>query len=664
MDAWRHVEGTPFPLGCSWVPNDAEYNFAVLSTTATAVRLRLFAAADLVNPSLQRNLDPLTNKSGNTWHCRVSAAEAAGASYYSLQVDSDPNVTGATTLFPLGTELLDPYARELFFPPGFRLGGPAGPAPGQSALAVLPPQGAAAANWVGAPWPLNGSDLLIYELHVGHFTNNPNSGVAPDRRGKYLGVVDKIPYLQDLGVTAVELMPVFCFDPSTAGWGYMPMSFFYPHPNYATAPNRAVAEFQQMVRALQAAGIEVILDVVFNHTAEGNQFGPTYSLKAIDNTGYYITQGQPPSIYPNYSGAGNAIDASTPISRRLILESLRYWVTEMHVDGFRFDLAGVLALNANGVVDLNNPPLFAEFAADPELADTRFIAEPWDGDGSVYLLGRSFPGLNWMQWNGQYRDTTRKFVKGDTGLVSTMMTRVYGSDDLFPGDAVNARHPWQSVNYIVSHDGFTLYDQVSYTNNDQSSWNCGFEGDAGVGADVVALRKRQAKNFLTILMMSNGTPMIRMGDEFLQTQNGNNNPYGLNDTTVWLDWSKQVANADCHRYMKELIAFRNSHSAICRSRYWRGDVSWYGPNGGTDMSPDSHTLAYVIHGAALGDTDIYVMINAYWQDIPFNLQEAGPWRRVIDTNRASPDDIVAAPVPLAGPAVVVGARSVFVAIRG
>ena len=663
MDAWRAVEGTPFPLGCSWVAADKAYNFAILSTTAIAVRLRLFAAAGLVNPMFQLALDPLTNKSENTWHCRVSAADAAGVSYYSWQVDSDPNVTGANTLFPLGTELVDPYAREMFFPLGFKLGGRGGQPLGQSALAVLPAQNAVPANWAGAPWPLHGSDLLIYEMHVGHFTKNPNSGVAPARRGKYLGVIDKIPYLVDLGVTAVELLPVFCFDPSTAGWGYMPMSFFYPHPAYATSANLAVSEFQQMVRALQAAGIEVILDVVFNHTAEGSQLGPTYNLKAIDNTGYYLTQGQPPNGYPNYSGAGNAIDASTPISRRLIQESLRYWINEMHVDGFRFDLAGVLALNADGSVNTTNPPLFAELAADPDFADIRFIAEPWDGDGSVYLMGRSFPGLNWMQWNDHYRDAIRRFVRSDTSLVSTMMTRVYGSDDLFPGDTTNARHPWQSVNYIVSHDGYTLYDQVSYqADAGQSSWNCGFEGDAGVGANVVTLRKRQARNFLTILMMSNGTPMIRMGDEVLQSQGGNSNPYGVDNNTVWLDWSKKVANADFYRFTKELIAFRKSHPSISRSRYWRGDVSWYGPNGKPDQAPDSHTLAYVIRGAALGDQDIYVMINTYWNDVPFTLQEPGPWSRVIDTNLASPNDI-GAPVLITGPAVVVGARSVVVAIK-
>jgi len=658
MDAWRAVEGTPYPLGCTWIAADSAYNFAIQSTTATAIRVRLFAEGDLAHPIFELSLDPLTNKSENTWHCRVSAAAADVAKYYSLQADSEPAVTGAKTLFALGADLLDPYAREIFFPPSYRLGGP----PGQAALAVLPSQNPVAFDWGEAPWPLHGADLLIYELHVRGFTNNPNSGVSADRAGTYLGVIDKIPYLQQLGVTAVELMPVFCFDPSGGGaWGYMPISFFYPHPAYATAADRAVDEFRQMVRALHEAGIEVILDVVFNHTAEGNQQGPTFSLKGLDNPSYYLTIGAPPDGYLDYSGCGNSLDASSPITRRLIEDALRYWVRDMHVDGFRFDLAAVLARNPDGSFDLTKPPIFAELAADPELADTRFIAEPWDAGGG-YLLGGNFPGLNWMQWNGRYRDHIRGFVRGDNGLVASVMTRVYGSDDLFPGDAASARHPWQSVNYIVSHDGYTLYDQVSYNGDgSQKSWNCGVEGDAGATADVIALRQRQARNFLTLLLMSNGTPMIRMGDECLRTQGGDANPYNVDSLSTWLDWSKVAVNSDFSRFTRMLIAFRNSHPAICRSRFWRGGVSWYGPNGSPDLSDSSHTIAYVVHRPSLRDKDVYVMVNMFWEDISFTFQEPGPWVRVIDTGRNSPDDIGEA-TPIPGAVVLVTARSVVVAV--
>jgi isoamylase len=661
MDAWRDEEGTPFPLGCTWLAAEGAYNFAILSTTATAIRLRLFAEGDLVNPIFALNLDPFSNKSENTWHCRVSAAAAGAAKYYALQADSDPSVTGAGTLFALATDLLDPYAREVFFPPNYLLGGP----PGQAALAVLPARNPAVFDWGDAPWPLHGADLLVYELHVRGFTQNPNSGVPTERAGKYLGVIDKIPYLQQLSVTAVELMPVFCFDsgPEAGGsWGYMPISMFYPHPAYASAPEQAVDEFRQMVRALHEAGIEVILDVVFNHTAEGNQQGPTFGLKALDNPGYYLTAGTPPNSYRDYSGTGNSLDASSAVTRRLIQDALRYWVSEMHVDGFRFDLAAVLARNPDGSLDLTNPPIFAELAADPELADTRFIAEPWDArDG--YLLGGDFPGLSWMQWNGRYRDDIRGFVRGDAGLVNSVITRVYGSDDLFPGDAANARQPWQSVNYIVSHDGYTLYDQVSYNGDgSQTSWNCGVEGAADVTADILALRRRQVRNFLTLLLMSNGTPMFRMGDEFLHTQDGNTNPYNIDNLSTWLDWSKASSNSDMLRFTRMLIAFRNSHPAICRSRFWRSDVSWYGPDGATDRSVLSRTFAYVSHGASVQDRDVYVMANMYWEDIAFTLQEPGPWNRVIDTGRVSPDDI-GDPAPMPGPAVLVGARSVVVAMR-
>ena len=457
----------------------------------------------------------------------------------------------------------------------------------------------------------------------------------------------------------------------------MPLSFFYPHPGYASVAANAKNEFQQMVKALHQAGIEVILDVVFNHTAEGNQDGPSLGMKALDNPSYYMLTGTPPSGYVNDSGTGNTLDPASPGMRMLLLDSLRYWVTEMHVDGFRFDLASILARNEDGSLNLTDPPIFAEIAADPELTDVRMIAEPWDAGGG-YLLGRSFPGMNWMQWNGQYRDLIRHFVRSDNGCISQLATRVYGSDDLFPGDAASARHPYQSVNYIEAHDGFTLYDLVSYNvrhneangeNNtdgpsDNISWNCGFEGDDGVPVDVLQLRLQQAKNFLTLLMMSNGTPMIRMGDEFLQTQGGNSNPWNQDNATSWLDWDRLTTNADSFRFAQTLIAFRDAHPSICRSRFWRGDVSWYGPNGAPDYSDGSHTLAYVIHGASQGDKDIYVMANAYWEDVWFTLQEPGNWMRVVDTSLASPQDIVDAgsEAPLTSP-VVVKARSVVVVVR-
>ena len=680
MNKWRLVEGCPHPLGATWVPEAQAYNFAVYSRTATALTLLLYAPGDLVNPVYRLELNPYVNKSDDIWHCRVKQADAASAAYYSFHAESPSQVTGSGRLFDDGKELLDPYAKQIFFPPAFRLssGTGGGSNAGQAALGVLPPTTPAAFDWGSDSVNVHGSDLLIYEMHVRGFTRNPNSGVAADRAGTYLGVIDKIPYLVQLGVTAVELMPVFCFEPNGRNyWGYMPMSFFAPHPAYATNAANAADEFRQMVKALHAAGIELILDVVFNHTAELGADGPTYSLKGLDNPNYYLLKGSPPNGYVDDTGTGNTLDAASRPMRRLLIDSLRYWVREMHVDGFRFDLASVLDRKADGSLDPGDPPIFAELAADPELADTRMIAEPWDAvDG--YLLGRGFPGFNWMQWNGQYRDLVKRVVRGESGLIGQLVARVYGSDDLFPDDPAEARHPWQSVNYVVSHDGFTLYDTVAYSqkhneangehNNDgpaeNVSSNCGFEGEDGAPADVMQLRRRQVKNFWTILMLANGSPMIRMGDEFLHTQGGNSNPYNQDNETSWLDWDRLAANQDIFRFARMLVTFRNAHPSICRSRFWRGDVTWYGTNGAPDFSPVSHTIAYVIHGASQQDTDMYVMINMYSEDLEFTLQEPGPWKRVIDTFSDSPQDIAdAGAEPALNSPVTVHARSVVVAIK-
>ncbi len=679
MNEWRELEGSPHPLGAAWIPASRAFNFAIYSRSAETMTIRLFRADDLTTPSFTLNLDPFFNKTDDIWHCRISEQQAAGAKYYSLHVTSPPHKTGAGTLFHLDKELLDPYAKGIFFPPGFNFKAAKCPGnnAGAAALAILPEKTRVGFDWEDVQPPLRGGDLTIYEMHVRGFTQNPNSGVPPEHRGRYLGVVDKIPYLQELGVTAVELMPVFCFEPDGENyWGYMPMGFFCPHPTYASSPDRAEDEFRQMVKALHKAGIEVILDVVFNHTAEEDHSGPTFGKKAIDNTSYYLTTGMPPSAYLNLSGTGNTFDAASRPVRRFILDSLRHWVREHHVDGYRFDLASVFARNDDGTLNTNDPPIFAEIAADHELEDTRLIAEPWDAaDG--YLLGRSFPGLNWMQWNGRFRDDVKHFVRGDEGYVSNMLTRVYGSDDLFPGDAHNARHPYQSINYVVSHDGFSLYDTCAYeekrnlangSNNtdgpsDNISCNYGVEGDDGVTPEILRLRRQQVKNFFALLMLSNGTPMFRMGDEFLQTQHGNSNPWNQDNETSWLDWDRLEANRDFFNFVASLIRFRNAHPSICRSRFWRDDVTWYGPNGACDLATNSHTFAYHLRGASQNDTDLYVMVNMYWEDVTFHLQQPGTWRCVIDTSQDSPADIVSAEAaPALLPAQVVRGRSIMVGI--
>ena len=507
------------------------------------------------------------------------------------------------------------------------------------------------------------------------------SGVAPERRGTFLGVIDKIPYLLELGITAVELLPVHQFDPQEENyWGYMTLNFFAPHAQYANDPDNAYGEFRAMVKALHAAGIEVLLDVVFNHTAEGDQFGPCYSYKGIDNSTYYITSGAPSDPYRNFSGTGNTLHCKNRYVSRMILDSLRSWVQLGHVDGFRFDLASVFNRHVDGSVSLDDSRLVSAIRADPVLGKTRLIAEPWDAAG-LYQLGGAFPGKRWFQWNGKFRDDLRRFVRGDPGLVAAIMCRLYGSDDVVPDDLYNACHPYQSVNYVNSHDGFTLHDQVAYNerrnwangednsdgHQENYSWNCGWEGEEGAPIEVLSLRRQQAKNFCCLLMLANGTPMFSAGDEFLNTQFGNNNPYCQDNEISWLDWQRLKDEQDFHRFFRRMIAFRKSHPSLARSRFWRDDVRWHGKGQEIDMSHDSRHLAFYLAGGTENDDDLYVMINTGWEDEAFEVQEAelSGWRLVIDTSAPSPADFYEpnqAPA-LASSSLVVKSRSVVVLVR-
>jgi isoamylase len=654
MKDWTATEGTPFPLGATWVEEASAWNFALYSKDAESVTLLLYGEADLVNPVFTYRFDYLRNKSGRIWHCRVAQAVVRGARYYGYSV-AGPEPQGGFTwhCFDPDKVLLDPYAKAVFFPPAFDRAAAARPGSNASKapLGVLADAGEPF-DWGDDRQPRHQSDTVIYELHVRGFTNNPNSGVSPDRRGTYSGVIDKIPYLKELGITAVELMPVFQYDPQEGScWGYMPLNFFTPHDRYSSRPEECDQhdEFRAMVKALHAADIEVILDVVYNHTAEGEQDGPVYSYKGIDNSTYYLLSGQPGHPYVNFSGTGNTLRGSNPCVRKMIVDSARYWIQEMHVDGFRFDLASALARNDDGSLNTKDPIELAP----PDPMAIRLIAEPWDAAGA-YLLGRSFPSRACLQWNGRFRDDVRRFVRGDPGMVPALMQRLYGSDDLFPDDRMHAFHAYQSINYVTAHDGFTLYDLVSYDrkrneanghNNtdgpeENYSWNCGWEGDDGVPACVLELRKRQAKNFCCLLLLANGTPMFRAGDEFLQTQGGNNNPYNQDNATSWLNWDRLPINQDVFRFFRCMIAFRKAHPSLGRSRFWREDVRWYGTGPTVDMGPDSRTLAFYLCGAPQQDTDLYVMINASESDRTFEVQEGRPgeWQLAFDTGLASPDD--------------------------
>jgi isoamylase len=576
--------------------------------------------------------------------------------------------------------LLAPYARGVFFPPAFErkraleLGGNAGRAP----LGILPRQ-QIAFDWGEDVSPRPESDAIIYELHVKGFTNNLNSGVHPSRAGTYAGLIEKIPYLKELGITVVELMPIFQCDPQQGDyWGYMPLNFFAPHAQYASCgDDEQYLEFKDMVKSFHDAGNVVVLDVVYNHTCEGDNSGPTYSFKGLDATGYYMLSSDANHPYANYSGTGNTFNFSQPHVRKMVMDSLRYWKNEMHIDGFRFDLASVFSRNADGPLNWGNAPIFSEIAADPELGRLALIAEPWDVGG--YQLGRGFPGTTWLQWNARYRDDVRRFVRGDAGMVPDLMHRIYGSDDLFPDSLNHSYHAFQTVNYVDCHDGFTLYDLVSYnhknnwTNGHDNhdgmdanySWNCGHEGYEGASTEILALRRKQVKNFCCLLLLSNGIPMFRAGDEFLNTQFGNNNPYNQDNEIGWLDWSRLEANQDIFRFFKGMIAFRKSHPSLCRSRFWREDISWYGVGPTVDLSPDSRSLAFCLHGAFQGDDDIYVMINAYWQALRFHIQEGAPkdWVRIVDTDLPSPGDFLEWGLPLHRSTYQVAPRSIVVLVR-
>jgi glycogen operon protein len=663
-DPWAELEGTPSPLGATWFERTKSWNFALYSKHATAVTLLLYGPKDYETPLYRVPLHHLRNKSGRVWHCRIPAGNIEGSHYYGYSVEG-PTGPGSGHRFDPEKVLLDPYARAVFFPPAFDREAARRPGPnaGKAPLGVLQ---ASRLSLSPAPEcrPRHAWDTVIYEMHVRGFTARANSGVRPARRGTFAGVIDKIPYLKELGVTAVELLPVFQRDPPERNyWGYMPLNFFAPHRQYAAAgtPLGAILEMREMVRSLHEADIEVILDVVYNHTVEGDETGPTYSYRGIDNREYYLLRQEDPSRYRNDTGTGNVLHTSNTAVRKMVADSMRHWVQEMRVDGFRFDLASIFTRRADGSIDLEDPPMIAAINAEPDFAHVRLIAEAWDLHS--YQLGRAFPGIEWFQWNDRFRDEVRAFVRGDPNTVAGLMTRLYGSSDVFPDDVLDAYHAFQSVNLVTAHDGFCLYDLVAYNrkhneangegnrdgSNHNLSWNCGWEGDAGAPASVLALRRRQVRMFCSLLFLANGTPMLGAGDEFMNTQRGNNNPYNQDNRTTWLDWKLLEKNADIFRFFRMMIAFRKSHPSIGRSRFWREDVRWYGPQEIVDWGPDSHELAYCLHGASQNDVDIYVMINAGEENVRFTIQEGRPdsWRRVVDTARPSPEDIVdeaAAPV--------------------
>jgi isoamylase len=652
--------GRSFPLGASLVAAGA--NFSVFSKHATAVQLLLFDRADDLCPSRVIDLDPHTQRTYHYWHAFVPGVEAGQLYGYRAH---GPSVPEKGLRFDAGKVLLDPYAKCVAGPPGTsRVAARSRRDDASTALkSVLADP--AAYDWeddrCSARIPF--TKTVVYEVHVGNFTRHPNSGVEVSRRGTFAGLIEKIPYLRDLGVTALELLPVFAFDEEAAPvgrrnvWGYQPLSFFAPHPRYSSQPEPlgALDEFRDMVKAVHRAGMEVILDVVYNHTAEGDADGPTLSFRGLANETYYILDDN--GRYADYSGVGNSLNANESIVRRLILDSLRYWVDEMHVDGFRFDLAAVLSRDEQGR-PIASPPVLLDIESDPVLANVKLIAEAWDAAG-LYQVG-AFVGDAWKEWNGRFRDDVRRFLKGDNQTVRSLACRLLGSPDIYGSQE---REPEQSINYITCHDGFTLNDLVSYDhkhneangefNRDGSnvnhSWNCGVEGPTE-DAEIERLRNRQVKNSLLLTLLSTGTPMMLMGDEVRRTQRGNNNAYCLDDESTWFDWSAVARHADIHRFVRQLIALRMAR-ALPLQRFdttlneliRQHRVEWHGVTlGEPDWGDASHSLAATIH-VDDGQAALHFVMNAYWEPLAFAIPSLDgdhlPWRCCVDTFRMPPADI-------------------------
>jgi len=655
-------EGRSSPLGAT-VSADGT-NFCVYSKHATGVELILFDCVDDASPERVISIDPATNWTYHYWHVFVPGVKAGQIYGYRVDGAFDPR---SGMRFDPAKVLLDPYGRGAVVPKNYsrdaaRMKGD------NAAMAmksvVTDPH---TYDWEGdATLKRPSSRSIVYEMHVRGFTRHPSSGVTEEKRGTFAGLSEKIPYLKELGITAVELMPVFQFDPQDAPpgrvnyWGYAPVSFFSPHHGYSSRqdPMGPSDEFRDMVKALHRARIEIILDVVFNHTAEGNHDGPTLSFRGFDNATYYILE-QDRSYYANYSGTGNTLNANHPIVRRMILDSLRYWVREMHVDGFRFDLASILERGESGQL-IPNPPVLWDIESDPELAGTKLIAEAWDAAG-LYQVG-SFIGDSWKEWNGRFRDDVRSFFRGEEGSVTRFADRLIGSPAIY---AHKEREAEQSVNFVTCHDGFTLNDLVSYDHkhnkqngednrdgtNDNRSWNCGVEGPTD-DTTVEKLRNRQVKNFLAVTMLSVGMPMMLMGDEARRTQGGNNNAYCQDNETSWLDWTLLTKHADVHRFVtllntrRNLREFEPENERICLTQLLRrANWAWRGVKlGHPDWSATSHSIALTVE-IRREKMLAHLILNAYWEALDFELPRLNnarenPWRRWIDTALDSPHDIL------------------------
>ena len=665
-------KGSGHPFGAT-VDNEG-VNFSIYSQNATSVELLIFNNPDDLDPITSINLDPIDNHSFYMWHIYVEGVKPGMG--YAYRVDGPSEIENGHR-FDKEKVLIDPYSKGNTLSLWDR---GAACRPGDNLhcsmrSVVIDHEGY---DWEGdEPLKRPMSETIVYEMHLAGFTKSPTSGVK--NPGTYKGLIEKIPYLKNLGITAVELLPCFSFDHKDVFgihdgnklvnyWGYSTMGYFAPHQAYCTSENsgKHLDEFRDMVKALHKAGIEVILDVVFNHTDEGNHQGPTFCFKGFDNSTYYYLSGENGSkeFYYDYTGCGNTFNCNHPVGEKLILDSLRFWVKEMHVDGFRFDEGSVLSRGENGS-PLEHPPVIWSIELDDILAESKVIAEAWDAAG-LYQIGY-FPGARWAEWNGKYRDAIRGFVKGDSGLIGEVAARVSGSADLYQW---HQHEPTNSVNFITAHDGFTLYDLCAYNEknnwangennndgiNDNLSWNCGAEGPTD-NQWINDLRKRQVKNHASLLMLSMGVPMIVGGDEFMRTQNGNNNTYCQDNELNWYNWEsiESTESQEMIRFWKKLIEKRKKYIDHFKGKYFTGktnkfglpDLSWHGTN---LNNPDwgnnqSKCLAMTIGDVTPGSNqseNIHCMFNMHWDAVSFQIPqiEGLKWMRSIDTSLPSPEDIV------------------------
>jgi isoamylase len=673
--------------------------FAVFSRSATAMRVLLYDHAGDYEPSRVVDFDRALNRWGDVWSLFVPGIGAGQLYHFQAEGPFDPE---HGCRFDSTARLIDPYAKALA---GEFLPSPDG--------LVRPPKCVVVDDkfdWRGDRHLLHPiHETVIYEMHVRGFTRSKSSAVEP--AGGYLSLIDKIPYLRSLGITAVELMPVHEFStldrfgrqPACPNyWGYNPLAFFAPHRGYALSgkPGSQVREFKEMVREFHAAGIEVFLDVVFNHTAEGDDSGPTLSFKGLENQIYYML-GDGGRTYRDFSGCGNTVNGNHPIVRKLIFHCLRYWVHNFHIDGIRFDLASVLSRGRDGNI-IPNPPVVESIAEDPLLSDTKIIAEAWDAAGAyqvgtfAHLRSMEFAHSRWAEWNGRYRDDVRRFWRGDANTKGLLATRLSGSSDLYQS---SGRSPYHSINFITSHDGFTLNDLVSYNekhneaNGEENrdgenlnySFNYGTEGPTR-DTEIEAVRLRQIKNMLTTLFLSQGVPMLLMGDECRRTQGGNNNAYCQDNDVSWFNWALVKRNRGLWRFCRELIHFRRDEPTVRQTAFLHGlphrlnglpDVSWYGDSGApVDWNNSDEGIICVLTAPPQPDpmkpSPRHIMMLFHNRvarrefSIPPEVRHLS-WRLFVDTAAESPRDIFPSgdgPAVPAGGSLQLVERSMLVFVAG